>query len=256
MEEFRVTPPADDGLYHELTNRRNRFVIVPKLLDKPVRKEESFLIVPEEEQREGSQDNEFLISGNNDYQVILYNENLPQVNTAVPVSQEEVSGDFRFTSMLGTPLVMPVKIDGYQLPNEPLITITGDKKIIRTALNGANSAGRVQHRGSVKELISVNDYQVKITGRLMHEPVYSGTHTNARPYPNAYPSQEMRELIRIYESRRSVKIDCALTQLFGIEYIAISRVSFPGEAGMHNNQRYEITGYSDEDYEIDLASRV
>ena len=66
----------------------------------------------------------------------------------------------------------------------------------------------------------------------------------------------MSKLIQIYEARRSVKIECALTQLFGIEYMAISRVSFPGEAGMHNNQRYEITGFSDEDFEIDKISQV
>jgi hypothetical protein len=59
---------------------------------------------------------------------------------------------------LGRALFMPVKIGGYQLPNEPTVLITGRKRIIETALAGSTK------RGTVKELISVDDYELTIRG--------------------------------------------------------------------------------------------
>lgn len=171
------------------------------------------------------------------------------LNFALPKQSEDnkvtvLDGGFNYTSFLGTPLAMPVKINGIQLPNEPLVTITGSKKIVRTSLTGANREGTVQRRGSVKELINVDDYQIKIVGRIVNEND-----------PDRYPEEILAKIRTIYEARRALVIESKLTQIFNISRIAISKLSLPGEAGMLNSQRYEITGFSDEDFETDLITQ-
>ncbi len=152
--------------------------------------------------------------------------------------------DFNLVSALGTPLVMPVMIEGYQLPNEPVVTITGSKKIIKTALTGVNREDEVQRRGTVKELISVNDYKIKITGRIIDED-----------RPGRYPERIVTKIRNLFELRRALTINCKITDMLGITHIAVDKLSFPGDSGMENSQRYEISGFSDEDFRTDLISQ-
>lgn len=147
------------------------------------------------------------------------------------------------TGMLGTPIHMPVTINGLELPNEPLVTITGEKKIIRTSLTGVKNNANIVRRGTIKELINTNDYKIKITGRMVQD---SGS--------NTYPTRVLGALKDLFETRSSVEIDSLLTGLFNIYRIAIVRINLPGEAGMLNNQFYEISAYSDEDEATDKVS--
>lgn len=146
-------------------------------------------------------------------------------------------------SFLGTPVHMPVTINGVVLPNEPLVTITGDKKIIRTAITGVNNTATVNRRGTYKELINTNDYIIKIVGRMVNEDE-----------PSQYPEDNVKQFKQFYELRKTVSIESKLTELFDIRQMAIHKINLPGEAGMLNNQFYEITGYSDETLEKDKAS--
>lgn len=139
------------------------------------------------------------------------------------------------TSILGTPIHMPVEINGVRLPNEPLVTITGDKKIIRTSITGVKSSASTVRRGTIKELINTNDYKIKIVGRIVNEKD-----------SEAYPEELVNELKKIYERRETVEISSDLTRIFEINQIAIYKLTLPGEAGMLNSQQYEILAYSDE----------
>src|SRR5690242_10425530 len=46
-----------------------------------------------------------------------------------------LKGSFKLRSRLNTEYAIPTKLDGWQIPQEPLITIRGGKKIIETELN-------------------------------------------------------------------------------------------------------------------------
>lgn len=169
---------------------------------------------------------------------------LSDLSSALDANDEAIDTDFKLISALGTPLVMPVMIEGYQLPNEPIITITGSKKIVKTALTGVNREDEVQRRGTVKELISVNDYQIKITGRIIDEDD-----------PERYPERIVTKIRNLFELRRALSVNCKMTDLLGITHIAVDKLSFPGDSGMENSQRYEISGFSDEDFRTDLISQ-
>jgi len=126
---------------------------------------------------------------------------------------------------LGTPLYMPCKLDDLWLPNEPLITISGQNTIIKTVLTGV--------KGSVKELINTDDYSIKIQGIVVNE---SG---------DDLPEDIIRQIRNICEKRESVTISNRLLTLFDIHQVAIEAFTFPGIEGYQNCQAYEITCTSD-----------
>ena len=232
MEEFRIINQLNvKQLYEQLNSRTLKYVIPPN------NAQNSSL--------EGSEAG-YSLEENDAQKPIALTDYYPNgVEVAQVPLQEITDEDFNLKSYLGTPLVMPVKLENYQLPNEPIITITGSKKIVKTALTGVNKAGETQRRGTVKELISVNDYTIKISGVLVSEEQLG-----------EYPRNELAQLKYLYELRKAVKIRSLITDVFGITLIAISNISVPGQPGMYNNQRYEITGFSDEDFRTDLISQI
>jgi hypothetical protein len=133
-------------------------------------------------------------------------------------------------SVFGTPLFMPCKLEDYWLPNEPLITISGQKTIIKTILTGV--------KGTVKELINEDDYVIKIQGIIVNEQ------------SDDLPEDAIRKLRLILEKRDNIDISNRLLTLFDIHQVAIESFSFPGIEGQQNCQAYEINCISD--WPIDL----
>lgn len=126
---------------------------------------------------------------------------------------------------LGTPLFMPCKLDDVWLPNEPIISISGQNTIVKTVLTGV--------KGSVKELINTDDYSIKIQGIIVNE---SG---------DDLPEDMIRQIRNICEKRESVTISNRLLTLFDIHQVAIESFTFPGIEGYQNCQAYEISCVSD-----------
>lgn len=137
---------------------------------------------------------------------------------------------------LGTPLFMPCKLDDLWLPNEPMITISGQNTIVKTILTGV--------KGSVKELINTDDYSIKIQGIIVNET------------SDDLPEDIIRKIRTICEKRESVTIGNRLLTLFDIHKVAIENFSFPGIEGYQNCQAYEITCYSDWPLNLILKDRV
>lgn len=133
-------------------------------------------------------------------------------------------------SVLGVEYFMPVAINGYQLPNEPLVSIAGRKTIVETSLAGNT------RRGTVKEIINTEDYDVKIRGVIINE--------NA----NDYPYDLVDQLRKLIEKNEALPIVCALTNLFEIRNIVIKDWDFPEMVGVQNAQAYTLTCRSDEDF--------
>lgn len=131
---------------------------------------------------------------------------------------------------LGVPIFMPVTIDGYRLPFEPLVEIGGGKSIVRTPLAGFN--------GTVKENMGLDDYAITIRGIVLNED------------SDDYPEADVLRLRAIFESKDALDILCPLLSLFNINRIAIENIRLPGEEGVLHYQPYEFTGYSDFDVEL------
>jgi hypothetical protein len=140
---------------------------------------------------------------------------------------------FNGKSVLGTPIFMPITIDGYTLPNTPIVSIRGSKTIIETKIDNAD--------GTFKEGFSLNDYEIMIQGIAIDENE-----------PDLYPEDQVREIRRLFEERRSLKASNDLLTYFGIEFIVIYDLNLPGEAGAESYQPYTMKCKSDKEYDLEI----
>ena len=86
------------------------------------------------------------------------------------------------------PIVFVYRGKSYEIPNA-VIQAVGKKTIVETAMVG--------RRGSVKELIAVDDYEISIAG------VISGN--------GEYPEDAISEIDELYNINEPVTLQCALT---------------------------------------------
>lgn len=156
------------------------------------------------------------------------------------MTDEELEDIVR-TNALGIPMVMPLSLrldvegaEEWLLPEEPMISITGQNIITRRHV----SKGRL--RGSIKERWTQDDYTVKVEGLLLGR--------NGR-----YPKNDVERLRRYCEAGK-VKVLCPLLEIFGVTQIAIESWNIPFTSGT-TNQNYEITAYSDDIYKLLIARR-
>lgn len=136
-------------------------------------------------------------------------------------------------SLLGTPIHFPIKIGGFELPNEPLIRITGMNRMERTPLDG--NAGRF------KEIFSLDDYEIVIKGIAINEE-----------NPDMYPDKIIRKLRELCEVGHA-PVTCKLLSYFNINRLAFEKWDFPPLEGVIW-QPYEIKCYSDKIFELELKN--
>ena len=156
------------------------------------------------------------------------------------MTDEELEDIVR-TNALGIPMVMPLSLrldvegaEEWLLPEEPMISVTGQNIITRRHV----SKGRL--RGSIKERWTQDDYTVKVEGLLLGRD-------------GRYPKNDVERLRRYCEAGK-VKVLCPLLEIFGITQIAIESWNIPFTSGT-TNQNYEITAYSDDIYKLLIARR-
>ena len=141
-------------------------------------------------------------------------------------------------TQLGRPYFMDLIINGHQLPNEPLVTISSRKRIVQTAIAGTD------RRGTVKELIASEDYTIKIEGVCIE------------PESKTYPEQQVAGLIALCETPAALDVDNDLMNLFGIHRLVITSYAFDKMQGTPHAQRYVINAVSDEDFYGNLKHQL
>lgn len=130
-----------------------------------------------------------------------------------------------------TTVFMPITVGGIFLPYA-VMTISGKKTIVETALTGA--------KGTIKELISVDDYNISIAGILCNTD-------------GIYPESEIREIVELYNKNESVPLISALTDMVfdkGCDKVVITNISFPPMDGCEDMQAVKIECTSDAPYEL------
>jgi len=136
---------------------------------------------------------------------------------------------------MGKFFFMPTTLGTYRLPNEPLVALQVQKRIIRTVVAGST------RRGTVKELVATEDYKVSIKGVIVNEV-----------NPEAYPESDVSALRRLVEQRVAVKIDNTLCRLMGINKVIITGLTLNADVGFAGMQSYELNCESDNDFEFQL----
>lgn len=154
-------------------------------------------------------------------------------------NRKPVTGDFNFKTPLGGEYKMPVKMgltpkisDQYQLPNEPIISISGRKDVKLTTIR------RPKGRGTVKEERSLGDYTIKIQGLCIN--------TEA----DDYPEDQVTSIRNLYEAKGVVYITNLFTRIFNIQKVSMLKPEFPRNANLSIRvQPYVLTCVSDFDFD-------
>ncbi len=141
------------------------------------------------------------------------------------------------SAVLGTPRYFAIKIAEVTLPNEPLITVSGSKTIVKTQVAGGDF--------TVKEVIGTDDWKINIKGFAVREGA-----TRDRPagglVPDDYPEEWLRSLVSLFRRNTALDVQCQLLSYFNISRLVIEDISFPAVPGAHGWFAYEINASSDE----------
>ncbi|WP_299682969.1 DUF6046 domain-containing protein [uncultured Tenacibaculum sp.] len=146
----------------------------------------------------------------------------------------------RFSSLknhMGRPYFMDVFIDGERLPNEPLLTFSAQKQIVKTNIIGG------EQKGSVKEIVNSSDFKIKIEGVCIE------------PGKKEYPTNQVEKIISLCQKQQAMDFENDLAELFGINKIIITSYNFDKMQGQPYSQRYTINAISDDDFYVELNNR-
>lgn len=126
------------------------------------------------------------------------------------------------------PVVLEHKGTKYEMPNAS-IGFQGKKRIVETPMVG--------RKGTVKELVSIDDYEITIAGVCLDQD---------------FPEDALQELAGLYEVNESVTLKCALTDIFLSEddKVVLRSIDIPAEKGTDVAQRFTIKLVTDKSFEL------
>ena len=158
--------------------------------------------------------------------------NLPDIeDIGTSAEQAAYAG---LSNIVGYPIFMPVQVDGYWLPNEPLVTVGRSKRVVKTPLSGTN--------GTIKENMGLRDWEILIRGIATVDNF------------DIFPFTPIKKIQQIFEKRESVTILGPLFDHLRITKVAIERLNFPELQGVPNAQPYEIQAFSDHEGDLIMKS--
>ena len=117
-----------------------------------------------------------------------------------------------------------------------LITVSMTKNIIPTSITG--------RKGSIKEYITDNDFQVNIKGSLVDDS--SGR----------YPIEQMTLLRSICAAPEAIKVKSDFLLLFSITHLVIQSYNFSQSEGYSNVQLFDLNCISDTPTELSINSFI
>jgi len=116
-----------------------------------------------------------------------------------------------------------------------LITVNQTKNIVKTVVQGRN--------GTVKEMISLGDYQVSLEGGIYESNKFK------------YPMDDVRKLERLLATPEALKvISPFLNEIFEVHYLVVENYDFPQEKGKQNVQTFSIKSISDDPPEMNISN--
>jgi hypothetical protein len=134
-----------------------------------------------------------------------------------------------------TPVILQLETENrdnaFELPTDPLISISCKNKIIR------RNVSKNAYRGTIKEVWNQDDYEINISGMFQSDKRFT-----VREY--------QERLLNYCESKTSVTLICPLlNNVFKVFKIAIESYSFAHTKGQEN-QLFAIKAYSDDPFDL------
>ncbi|MBY0244508.1 MAG: hypothetical protein K2Q03_03535 [Sphingobacteriaceae bacterium] len=133
---------------------------------------------------------------------------------------------------LGKEIYLPIVLENVML-QLACMSVSAKKNIVETVIVG--------RQGTVKELISAQDYQINIKGFFVDQN-------------GEYPEAQVMELKRLYDKNTSLKIKSLLTDILGDSdmYVVLESFSLPEMRGIRGVQAYEVNCISDKLFELEI----
>lgn len=127
------------------------------------------------------------------------------------------------------PVVFIHKGKEYEIPHA-VISIKGKKNIVETTMVG--------RKGTVKELISIDDYEINIAGVIIDN--------------DDFPENGLKELNELYSINESIQLKCVLTDVFLEEEdrVVITEMELPEIKAVENARAIKIACKSDRSFEL------
>ncbi len=147
-------------------------------------------------------------------------------------TQSDLGAILRKKDALGRWYFLPVILEHegkeYEIPNA-VIRISGKKKIVETDMIG--------RKGSVKELISIDDYEITVSGIIVADD---------------FPEEGITEINELYNINESVKLKCALTDIFmeTDDKVVIKDIDFQEMKGTEHVQLFSMNMVTDRNFEL------
>ena len=130
---------------------------------------------------------------------------------------------------------IPVPYGGLSL-DTVLVTVSMSKNIISTPITG--------RKGTIKEYITDNDFQVNIKGSLVDDSA------------GRYPLEQMALLRSICAAPEAIKVTNDFLLLFSITHLVIQSYNFSQSEGYKNVQMFDLSCVSDVPVELSINSFI
>lgn len=167
-----------------------------------------------------------LSSGTN--AAIKYDSNLEVIDSVEGIGTS-IFGTTIFESIA---LIDPETGEPIYFEDAPLVSVSQRKNIIRSEVTN--------RPGSVKEYISLDDYEIKIMGLLCN---HDG---------NALPFDKIEDLNNLLKSNQALEIESKLLNACGVFNIVVNNYEFKATGKFINVMPYEISAWSDNPIELSL----
>jgi len=124
----------------------------------------------------------------------------------------------------------------YKMPHEILVGYNRPKNIVKTPMQGKD--------GTVKEYISMDDWQITIQGFIIDYDVM------------AYPIDRVSELNEWFAINKELTVVSDWMTRLGIFNVVVESLDLPPMPGVANAQAFELVLLSDEPVELELIARL
>lgn len=159
---------------------------------------------------------------------IKYDTNLEVIDSVEGIGTS-IFGTSIFESIA---LIDPETREPIYFEDAPLVSVSQKKNIIKSEVTN--------RPGSVKEYISLDDYEIKIIGLLCN---HNG---------NALPFDKIEDLNNLLKSNQALEVESKLLNACGIFNIVVNNFEFKATGKFINVMPYEISAWSDNPIELSL----
>jgi hypothetical protein len=157
------------------------------------------------------------------------------VDSSAPILAYSASGT-PISEQIAFTMPLPGGKKEYILPGWPLFDITGSNVIEKTPNRG--------RKGTVKEFIYEDDYQITIRGFLVNET------------DDSYPESQLQSLMQLINTKAVSGVKSQVFTAMGINNIVIERWSLPAVEGFPSIQPFELNCLSDEPESLVIKGKL